>query len=420
MVQNYYKSSPSPWLIWGAAEFFTLFQFLIQLTGGIIIEPLMQDFTINAVSASFIISGFYYMYISLQVPVGIITDKVGPRRLLSWGAFVCGLACILFSQTHYFYLAFFARLCMGGGAAFAFVGTLNLIREWFPTERYAFLVGMSEMLGMIWAVCGTLVFATLLHTFGWRTCMLWCGFFFLLSGILSGLFIRNQNPARKSIKFEGLSLTLWKRLRLVARSSLAWKNSIYSGLTFSVVTVFVALWGPIFLQNSLHVSLSKAATINSMAFIGIALGCPLYGFISQKCKKRRPLLIFSSVSSALFFSIIIYYPHLSAFTMGALMLLVGASCCGYILCFAIADEISHNKVKSTYTGFTNAICTITAPMLQPIIGYILDLGASQHGHYTHSDFQLGLSVVLVALLASAGIAWFMPETFVDSCQKPID
>jgi MFS family permease len=405
------NSHKSPWLIWGTSEFFTLFQFLIQLTSGIIVEPLMNDFGITAFDAALVISGFYYMYISLQIPVGLLMDKVGPRLLLSLGALVCGIGCIIFSQTHTFYIAFLARLAMGTGAAFAFVGTLYVIREWFPLERYSFLIGMSEMLGMIWAILGTLLFTAFLDSFGWRACIFTSGCFFLASSLTSALHITNHNPSRKLTKSAGITLTLWKRFRIVIRSSLAWKNAVYAGLMFSVVTVFVALWEPPFLQEALGISLSQAATIDTMAFVGIALGCPLYGFVSQKFEKRRPFLIISGLTTTLLFAFMIYCPPHSIIMMGLLTFLIGLCCSGYILCFAISDEISLNKVKNTYTGFTNAICVITAPLLQPVVGYILDLGRTIHGDYALIDYQKGLTIIVIALLAATLLAWYIPETF---------
>ncbi len=405
------KPHHSPWLIWGTSEFFTLFQFLIQLTSGIIVEPLMNDFNISAFDAALIISGFYYMYISLQIPVGLLMDKIGPKLLLSVGALVCGVGCIIFSQTHIFYVAFFARLFMGMGASFAFIGTLYIIREWFPIERYAFLIGMSEMLGMIWAIVGILVFSAFLHSFGWRLCLFTCGCFFLTSGILSAFIISNHNPKRKIVKLAGISLTLWQRFRIVIRSTLAWQNALYCGLMFSVVTVFVALWEPPFLKEALNISLSEAATIDTMAFIGIAIGCPLYGLVSQKYQKRRPFLILSGITTTLLFAIVIYYPPATFAKMCFLTFLIGFCCSGYILCFAISDEISLNKVKNTYTGFTNAICVVTAPLLQPVVGYILDLGRTTNGDYALIDYQKGLTIIVIALLSATVLAWFMPETF---------
>lgn len=400
-----------PWLIWGTAESFTLFQFLIQLTGGVIVKPLMTDFGVTALGAAVLTSSFYYIYITLQIPVGMIMDRVGPRRLLSSGAFVCGLGCILFSQTTHFYVALFARLCMGGGAAFAFVGTLYIIREWFPAHRYAFLVGLSEMLGMFWAVFGTVVFAALLYEYGWRICTLGCGIFFLINSISCALFIRDHHPNNKTNSQKGVVVRFQHRLMSVLRSTLAWHNGIYSGLMFSVVTVFIALWGTPFLELSLHISLKKAATVGSMAFIGVALGCPLYGFISQKYTKRRPFLIFSGLSSAILLGLIIYIPHLSIITVSFLMFLVGVCCSGYILCFAISDDIALAKVRSTYTGFTNAICMLTAPLFQPVVGFILDWRQPTHGHYTLVDYRYGFSVLILAPLCAALLGWFMPETF---------
>lgn len=400
----------SPWLVWIPAECFTLYQFLIQLTGGVIVEPLMRDFSVSALGAAVLISSFYYIYISLQIPVGIIMDKVGPRRLLSMGALVCGMGCILFSQTTDFYVALCSRLLMGGGAAFSFVGTLYIIREWFPVNRYSFLVGMSEMLGMFWAVLGTIVFAMFFHTFGWRSCMLGSGVFFIMTGLGCAFLVRNHNPDRNIIKSgNGITLTMKQRLFLVMRSPVMWFNGVYSGLMFSVVTVFVALWGTPFLQLVLHVSLAKAAVIGTRAYVGIALGCPLYGYLSQKYGCRRPFLIFSGISTALLLSVMLYV-SLELWQMRILMFFMGVCCSGYILCFAISDDLAFNKMKNTSTGFTNAICMITAPLLQPIVGYILDW-RSPLGHYTLLDYQYGLSLVVMAVLFGVGFAWMMPETF---------
>lgn len=402
----------SPWTIWVVAEFFTLFQFLIQLSGGIIVQPLMTDFAISAFAAALLISSFYYIYIGLQIPVGLIMDKIGPRVLLSIGACVCGTGCLLFSCTTHFYIALFSRLLIGGGAAFAFIGTLYIIREWFPINRYAFLVGMSEMLGMFWAVLGTVVFAAFLHTYGWRNCMFGCGLLFWVSGVASAIFIRNHNPSRKKIKSnKGITLSLRQSLMIVFRSPLMWLNGIYSGLTFSVVTVFVALWGTPFFQLMLHISLPQAAMVGTMAYIGVALGCPLYGYLSQRFKRRRPFLIFSGISAAILLTMILYMPYLSLLTASILMFLLGATCSGYILCFAISDDIAPNKLKNTFTGFTNAICMLTAPLLQPVAGYILDQGLAIHYHYSLPDYQMALSVIIFALLLAAFIAWHMPETF---------
>lgn len=400
------------WLIWITAECFTLWQFLVQLSAGIIVQPIMTDFAVSATAAAVLTSSFYYIYISLQIPVGLIMDQVGPRILLSLGALVCGLGSILFSWTDNFYMAFVGRLLMGGGAAFAFVGTLYIIREWFPENRYAFLLGISEMLGMFWAVLGTVVFAAFLEDYGWRLCMLGSGIGFLLSSILSALFIRNHNPAKLHTKAKsGISLRFTQRLQLVLRHILAWRNSLYCGLMFSVVTVFVAMWGTPFLQLLLNTSLENAATVGSMAYIGVALGCPLYGWLSQRLKKRRALLIFSGWSTLFCFSLIVYLPITSAVVASILMFLIGFCCCGYLLCFAISDDMAPRKMKNTFTGFTNAICMITAPVLQPFVGYILDFQQITAGQYTLHSYRSGLSVIVFAILGAIVLAWRMPETF---------
>src|SRR5690554_5562331 len=111
------------WIVWSVSAVFLLFQFFLQLSSADIVAGLMESFSLNALGAGLLASSYYYIYVILQAPAGILIDRFGPRRLLTLGAFVCGLGCWIFSMSLQLDWAVFGRLLMGTGAAFAFVGS---------------------------------------------------------------------------------------------------------------------------------------------------------------------------------------------------------------------------------------------------------------------------------------------------------
>ncbi|WP_309567576.1 MFS transporter [Coxiella-like endosymbiont] len=113
----------------------------------------MKSFSLSAFGGGILASSYYYIYVMLQTPAGLLIDRFGPRRLLSLGALICAFGCLLFGSAHLLIWAIIGRLLMGFGAAFAFVGSLNVIAKWFPPKRFVLMAAVAETIGM----SGTLV-----------------------------------------------------------------------------------------------------------------------------------------------------------------------------------------------------------------------------------------------------------------------
>ena len=113
----------------------------------------------------------------------------------------------------------------------------------------------------------------------------------------------------------------------------------------------------------------------------------------------------------LFFGLIVYGPSFSIVIECIEMFLLGVLISGYILSFSISDDISPDGIKNTYIGFTNSCCLLTAPLLQPLIGGLLDWQSTSQALGTLVHYQHALNVLLVVLLLATLLAWLMPETF---------
>ncbi len=408
------------WLMWSVAEIFTLFQFSLQLSSGAMVNGLMQSFALNAFSCGILSSAYYYIYVTLQTPAGMLLDRFGPRRLLSYGAAVCGVGCLVFSQAECLSWAVVGRLFMGGGAAFAFVGSLTIVVRWFSAQQFTFMVGIVESFGMISSMVGGMYVALIIEQVGWRNCMFWAGVFALVIAVLLHLLFQDtpnlaeSSSGDSSQKEDSVSeIHFLKGLKTLLSNPHAWANAVYSGLAFSVLTVFAALWGIPFLQLQHNLSLSSAAVLANLMFLGVALGCPLMGYLDNRWARRRSILAFCSLLSALCLTAIIFASQLPLPFLVALILLTGLCSSSYVITFTVGKEIVDPHIRSTGMGFVNTWSVIMAPLLQPVVGLIMHLSAKpelERGmHYTLMNYQCALSVLILAQLLALFLAFFIPS-----------
>lgn len=400
------------WIVWGVSALFVLFQFSLQLSSGEMVNGLMTSFHLDALGAGVLASTYYYVYALLQSPAGMVVDRFGPRKILSIGAAICGMGTLVFAGAHSVTVAIFGRLLMGSGAAFAFVGSLYLVGKWFPIERFAFMVGVAEAIGMVGSLLGGVYMADFVEHVGWRSAMFGAAGLAALIAVMIALIVRDtpyKTAAPKSLRPKGAFRRDFKRL---LRNKNAWLAGCYSGAMFACVTVFVALWGIPYLQLVHHVTLMGATFICNMVFIGVAIGTPIVGWLDAKVN-RRILLVSTAIANTILVCLVIYMTSLPTWALTGLMLILGISCSSYVIPFAIAHEISTPSTRSTYMGFINMLQVGFAPIFQPLIGLVMSLVATGFYHhaghaYTVYDYKIALSIVPMISVAALLIARVLP------------
>jgi len=411
------RGSAIGWVIWGVSASFLLFQFFLQLTSGEIVAGLMKSFSLTAFGGGVLASAYYYVYVTLQTPAGLLIDRFGPRKLLALGALVCGLGCFVFSHSSTVWVACFGRLAMGFGAAFAFVGSLKLISNWFPPTRFAIMVGIAETVGMMGSVVGSFFLAEYIRHHGWRESMFIAAIVGVVIAVLIAVIVRDA-PRRAPPVFKHPKALLWRELRLLLKNKYAWINGLYSGLMFAVSTVFVALWSIPYLMLSHHVSLSEADLAANMVFLGIAIGSPFLGWIDAKDKfcNRRTLFVVCAFACTILLSIVIYVTSLPMWLVFMLMVVLGLFMSCYVLTFAVANELVPENMRGTSMGFLNTLAVGTAPILQPFVGFILTMRATGVGidgapYYSVYDYQIALSILPVLLIVAMWLGRYIPKRY---------
>ena len=128
----------------------------------------MRDFGIGASQLGNFSAVYFYAYIAMQIPTGVLVDSWGARRLLIGGSLAAAAGTCLFGLTTSYALASVGRLIVGGATAVGWVVTLKLATHWFPRQRFAMLSGLGLMMGNIGALVAQVPLRLLVEQFGWR------------------------------------------------------------------------------------------------------------------------------------------------------------------------------------------------------------------------------------------------------------
>src|SRR4051812_29652465 len=115
---------------WTVASLFFLYAFVHRVSPSVMVEELMRDFAVGAAVLGNLSAFYFYTYAGLQIPVGLLMDRIGPRRLTTAAALLCAVGSLLFAVSDTVALASFGRALIGAGAGFSFVGALAVATQW--------------------------------------------------------------------------------------------------------------------------------------------------------------------------------------------------------------------------------------------------------------------------------------------------
>jgi MFS family permease len=412
--QSYY-----PWLIWGLAAGAFFIEYFARVAPGVMIDSLMHDFKVQAFALGSLSAFFYYTYVAMQIPVGIMVDRFSLRWLLTSMILVCALGCFIFALTSQLPVAAFARLIMGFGAAFAFVSALKVAAVWFPPQQFGLLAGLTQAIGMLGAALGQLPMAYLVAHFSWRVTLLLIASVMIVLAVVIASVVRDQPQKDKpSPREKNLMHSPWSGLIAVLKNPQSWWNALFAGLLYAPTAALAELWGIKFFRQAYHLSNEMAAMAIGLIFIGWTVGGPLMGWISDKIKRRKIILLLSALGSFLLASSVLTL-HLPLMLLFCLLFFYGLANTGVATSYAVAAEINAHAIAGTSVAFANMASVLIGAGFQPLIGWLLEKnwdGTLEKGIpvYSTADFHAALIVLLASLLIALLVACGIRETY---CQR---
>lgn len=401
-----------PVLLISLCAAFLFYKYVLQIYPSTITEQLMAEFNLTGAGLGNLAATFYYSYMVTQLFVGVILDKYSTRWLTALAIFACALGTLFFSQTESLLTAELARTLMGIGVAFATVAYMKVAASWFPPQRYAFISGLLATAAMAGAVFGQAPLSYAINLYGWRPSLyvLSLGGFALAA--LFWLAVRDKAPVSTNSHHAKLSFA---DILSIFKSKQNWLLTLYCGLAFTPIAVFGGLWGNPFIQAAYHLSKTEAASMVSLVFIGLGLGSPILGILSDRIGDRVQVMFYCTLISCAALSVALYYPNLPTWLLVLLLFTFGFALGAFMIVFALGKELNSAALTATVIAMINASDGILTGVTEPAIGKLLDLnwdGSIVNGihHFSLTSYRMALSVLPLYLLIAAGLLLWVRQT----------
>ncbi|MBS0628754.1 MAG: MFS transporter [Verrucomicrobia bacterium] len=406
------------WAIWLLSALFMFYKYAIEVSPSVMTDHLMKAFQIDGVQLGNLAACYFYSYLIMQIPGGLLIDRFGPRKVTTIAIGICGLGIILFASSNILFIAQLGRFLSGLGAAFAAMNCLKLTGNWFPAKRFAFMAGLMMSLGMLGAVGGQAPLSAFINTLGWRSALFTIGVIGLFFSAIFWLVVRDRAKYHADIPLTPEKTDLWKSCRSVFTSKQSWLLSVYSGLAFAPITVFGGLWGVPFISEAFTLSKTNAAHVVSLLFFGFAAGAPLWGWLSDYMGNRKKVMYVGTTFAAIAFSFVLYAP-ISVWVLSVLMFAFGFFISSFLVCFTMIREINAPAVAATAIGFMNSFDALLGALSDPLTGKFLDLGwqgkiVDGVRIFSVTTYKWALTTVPIYLIAAIVILFFVKETFCKS------
>lgn len=411
------------WMIWGLGALLYLIGFYQRVAPGVMTTELMVDFSLSATALGNLSAFYFYSYVAMQVPTGLLADHWGPRRLLTLGATVAAIGTLVFAFAADVWWAGFGRLMIGGSVAVAFVGMLKLAGHWLPQKQYALASGMALFCGIVGAVFAGVPLRLLVDGIGWRNVMVGSALLTFAVALAIWWLVRDD-PSEKEFQSYALNpgadssvrgSSVLGGIREVFRYPNTWLLYLIPGGVVGAVLTFAGLWGVPFMTTHYGLQKTEAAAICSALLVAWAIGGPVFGWLSDHLGHRKPLYALGCVIQLAGWSLVVLVPALPVWLLIALLIVTGFFAGNMIIGFAYARESVPSHLSGTLSGVVNMGVMMGPMLLQPAVGWMLDLlwtGQAVDGvrHYSIEAYRGGFLLMLGWLGLSTLLIFFTRET----------
>jgi predicted MFS family arabinose efflux permease len=399
---------------------FLAYEMGMQVSPGIITQDLMRDLHIDAYHLGIMSGVYFYTYTLMQIPAGLLYDRFMVRWVVVIPLLVCALGAYLFSISTNIWMASFARLCMGAGGAFAFIGVLVVAADVLPKRHFGIVVGLTQMLAAFGAMGGEVPLVYVVNRIGWRDTLSAIAMIGVVLAVLIWTFVRYQAVEACAHEAEEQKQeSILTSMRRILGKKQTWFIALYACMLWAPMAGFASLWGVPYLQTVFKISHNEAADLAALMWVGIAIGSPLLGAWSDRIAQRKLPLAVAAIVGLIAFSCVYINPHWPMWMLSVFILCAGAACAGQALSFALVKEINSPQTLAAAIGFNNMAVVIAGAIFQPLMGKLIQWSHTTEvldpSLYTTADFQRGFSTLVIAYAIGTFVSIFLIK---DAPKKP--
>ena len=428
-VKNVTQATRYRWIIFLILALAYLLVYFHRLSLSVVADNLVKEFNTTASVMGFLGSIYFYCYAVMQLPAGLLSDSIGPRKTVTVFLFIAALGSIIFGFAPNIETAFIGRVFVGFGVSMVFIPTMKILSQWFHAYEFAFMAGILNAVGGIGVFAATWLLAVMTITFGWRLSFEIIGVCTLAIMILSWIIVRDKPqdkgwPSIFEIDSKGTGspvqtqtkqISLMEGVKHVLSEKHFWPVALWFFFDCGIFFGFGALWGGPFLMHIYDMPHAETGTVLSMIAWGMIIGSPLIGLASDKLLKSRkiPFMICSFILMIDIFVLYISPEGFSKFTLCIFFFIFSISSSAIVVIgFTTTKELFPIEIAGTSVGMVNFFPFLGGAVFMPLLGKVLDVyPKTEMGGYSVEGYSTLLLVLFLSSVAAFSCTLVMKETF---------
>lgn len=391
------------YLSWGILVFGFVIVFFHRLAIGSVSEFLITDLKLDSVQIANLAAMTFYGYALMQLPVGIMVDTIGVRKICTAGMALTAAGSIMFGLTSTLALSYLARLMVGVGTSVIIVSIMKLQATLFAVNMYSTLSGLTSLFGNFGAFFATIPLTYIAGNFGWRQTFVILGVVTAILSVMIYLFVREGHESTRE------KIQISEGVKYVLTNKKNYPDFFIMAFFVGSLTAVLGLWGNGYLKNVYHISGEKASYYLSFITYGFIVGAPIVGKVSDMLGGaiKKILLIASGGYLSIWIYVLLIHGGIPPqgqwpvifFIMGLMMIC-------HILVFSNVKDV--NPLK--YTGIAISIVNIGefagSGLISLSMGYIIK-ELQKTSMATEQVFISAMTLVLVSASLSFIAVMFM-------------
>jgi nitrate/nitrite transporter NarK len=351
------------------------------------------------------------VYATLQLPVGIVLDRLGPRRLIATGAVLMALGQLTLALVSTTAGALGARALVGAGDAMTFVSVVRLVPAWFPPRRVPLLTQLTGIIGQLGQVIAAIPLVLMLQAWGWGASFGVVAVLGAVAGVAVLALVRDvpQGDRPGPVLAGARRVPSSSGLRATLREPGTWLGYWTHFISQFSGTLIILLWGFPFLVQGQGLTTAQASALFTVNVLAAIVAGPVIGQLTGRHPAWRLRLVagVAAASVAAWALVLVPSGPRPLWVLTVFMVVVAVGGPTSLVSFDFARSYNPPERLGTATGLVNAGGFVAALATMLGVGLVLDaVGPGAGGAYSLDSYRIALSVVAIPFVAGgAGLAY---------------
>ncbi len=358
-------------------------------------ENLQNYFNADTSQIGFLVSLSYLAYTIMQIPTGLIIDRVSVKKIIVSSFALFSLGLIAFVSSSNYFCAAASQIILGASSSFALVLIMKVTNDYVAREKVAFISGLAIAAGGIGPIICNPLMARLSSSYPWQNIVICFGFLGIFCSAIVFLMIKEEDLIRPKSKANLHAIA--QDIKTVVSDYRYIGISVFSMMVWGACSSFCDTWGVPFITHVHGISKEKAAFAISFAYIGMILGSPLSAYLAEVFNNFKKVMLGEAICFVILLSLVCF-AQLSIISLCVILFAMGGFAMCQFLAFPAVLSLCDKKLGATVTGIVNTITMLGCTILVWLIGCILDWSRGSDLTYSATDYKCSMIVSIISVL----------------------